>query len=182
MFFFPSYISGIGGMHCEHICAVYSWRKGPPQHDCIFVETDLNSPGILGLDIAHVQLLFSFTHNNVKYFCALVHWFSCMSESVDSSTGMWVVEHEVTNDGRPIASVIHLDTIFRAAHLLPVFKEGFVSKYLSCTDTLDKFQMFYVNKFVDHHAFEIAFETGVPEGAFIVLALCLGGLPTGFLV
>jgi len=70
---------------------------------------------------------------------------------------MWVVEREVTNDGRPIASVIHLDTIIRAAHLLPVFKEGFVSKYLSFTDTLDKFQMVYVNKFVDHHVFEIAF-------------------------
>src|SRR5882724_4104895 len=78
-----SYISGIGGMCCEHIHAVDSWRKGPPQHDCIFVETDLDPPGILGLDIPHVQLFFSFTHNNVKYFCALVHWFSCMSESVD---------------------------------------------------------------------------------------------------
>jgi len=66
---------------------------------------------------------------------------------------MWVVECEVTNDGRPITSVIHLDTIIQAAHLHPVFKEGFVSKYLSFTDPLDKFQMFYVNKFVDHHAF-----------------------------
>ena len=100
-----------GGMCCEHIHAVDSWRKGPPQHDFIFVENDLNYPGILGLDIARVQLFFSFTHNNVKYFCALVHWVSCMSESVDSCTGMWVVEREVTNDGRPVASVIHLNTI-----------------------------------------------------------------------
>ena len=156
-FFSTSDISGIGGMRCEHIHAVDSWRKGPPRHDCIFVETDPNSPGMLGLDIARVQLFFSFTHKNVKYPCALVHWFSRMSESVDSSTGMWVVEREVTDDGRPVASVIHLDTIIRAAHLLPVFKEGFVSKSLSFTDTLDKFQMFYVNIFVDHHAFEIAF-------------------------
>ena len=156
-FFSPSDISGIGGMHCEHIHAVDSWRKGPPGHDCIFVETDLDSPGILGLDIAHVQLFFSFTHNNFKYFCALMLWFSHMSESVHSSTGMWVVEHKVTNDGRPVTSVIHLDTMIRAAHLLPVFKEDFVSKSLSFTDTLDKFQMFYANKFVDHHAFDIAF-------------------------
>src|SRR5882724_4502548 len=51
MFFSPSDISGIGGMHYEHICAVDSWRKGLPHHYCIFVETDFNSPGILGLDI-----------------------------------------------------------------------------------------------------------------------------------
>ena len=109
--FSPSDISGIGGMHCERIHAVDSWRKGPPWNDCIFVEMDLNSPGILGLDIACVQLFFAFTHNNAKYSCTLVHWFSHMSESVDSSTGMWVVECEVTNDGRPITSVIHLNTI-----------------------------------------------------------------------
>jgi len=70
MFFSPSDISGIGGMHCEHICAVDSWRKGPHWHDCIFVETDLDSPGILGLDIAHVWLFFSFTHN---MSCTFVH-------------------------------------------------------------------------------------------------------------
>ena len=70
---------------------------------------------------------------------------------------MWVVKPDLTNDERLIVAVIHLNTIIRAAHLLPVFKEGFVSKNLSFTDTLDKFQTFYVNKFVDHHALEIAF-------------------------
>jgi len=49
-FFSPSDISGIGGMCCDHIHAVESWRKGPPQYDCIFAETGLNSPGIFGLD------------------------------------------------------------------------------------------------------------------------------------
>jgi len=57
-----------------------------------------------------------------------VHWFSHMSESVDSSTGMWVVEWQGDKCGRPVTSVIHFDTIIQAAHLLPVFKEGFVSK------------------------------------------------------
>lgn len=156
-FFSPSDISGVGGMRSERICAVDSWRKGPPWHDCVFVETDPDSSGMCGLDIAHVQLFFSFIHNNIKYPCALIHWFSRISGSADSSTGMWVVEPDLTNDGRPIVAIIHLDTIIRAAHLLPVFKEGFVSKNLSFTDTLDKFQTFYVNKFVDHHAFEIAF-------------------------
>jgi hypothetical protein len=44
-----------------------------------------------------------------------------------------------------------------ASHLLPVFGEGRISKTLLFTDTLNTFTRFYVNKYADHHAFEIAF-------------------------
>ena len=141
----------------ERIRAVDSWRKGPGRYDCIFVETDPDAPGMRGLDIARVRLFFSFTYDGIKYPCALVHWFSCTAESADRGTRMWVVEPDSADDGKPFASVIHLDTIIRAAHLLPVFGEGFVSRTLSFADTLDEFQSFYVNKYADHHAFEIAF-------------------------
>ena len=144
-------------MQKEHICAVKSWRKGPAQHDCIFVETDPDAPGMDGLEIAHVHLFFSFTFQGVKYPCALVHWFSHVGQSADPGMGMWTVEPDVMDDGAPLAAVIHLDTIIWAAHLLPVFKKEFVPRDLSFSDTLDKFQLFYVNKFIDHHAFEIAF-------------------------
>jgi hypothetical protein len=70
---------------------------------------------------------------------------------------MWVVEPDSADDGSPFATVIHLDTVIRAAHLLPIFGAGFVSKTLTFADTLDAFRTFYVNKYVDHHAFEIAF-------------------------
>jgi hypothetical protein len=144
-------------MRNERIRAVKSWRKGPARHDCIFVETDPDAPGMAGLDIARVILFFSCTFDGLKYPCALVQWFSRVGQSADPGTGMWVVEPDVTDEGVPIASVIHLDTIVRAAHLLPVFKDEVVSRDLLFSDTLDKFQLFYVNKFVDHHAFEIAF-------------------------
>ena len=144
-------------MRNERIRAVKSWRRGPACHDCIFVETDPDAPGMAGLDIARVILFFSCTFDGSKYPCALVQWFSRVGQSADPGTGMWVVEPDVTDEGVPIASVIHLDTIVRAAHLLPVFKEESVSRDLLFSDTLDKFQLFYVNKFVDHHAFEIAF-------------------------
>jgi hypothetical protein len=158
-FFSPSDISGVGGMRNERICAVKSWRKGPARHDCIFIKTDPDAPGMAGLDIAHVRLFFSCTFNGVKYPCALVDWFSHVGQSADSGTGMWVVEPDVTDDGAPLTSVIHLDTIIWAAHLLPVFKNEpeLVSRAFSFSDTLDKFQKFYVNKYIDHHAFEIAF-------------------------
>ena len=54
------------------------------------------------------------------------------------------------------ASVIHVDTIIRAAHLLPIFGTEFIPETLTFHDTLDSFHGFYVNRFVDHHAFEIA--------------------------
>ena len=110
-FYSPSDISGVGGMHSECIRAVKSWRKGAPCYDCIFVETDPDAPGIAGLDIACVHLFFSCKFNGTKYPCALVHWFSHVGQSADSGTGMWVVEPDVTDDGVPITSVIHLDTV-----------------------------------------------------------------------
>ena len=52
---------------------------------------------------------------------------------------------------------LHLESIFRAAHLMGVCGEGFVPKTLTADYSLDFFDSFYVNKYVDHHAFEIAF-------------------------
>jgi len=153
----PSDISGIGGMRRERIRAVKSWRKGPGRYDTIFVNTDPTVEGMQGLEVARVRLFFSFSHDGVEYPCALVHWFSRVGDLPDNCTGMWVVEPDTCDDGRPFTSIIHLDTIVRASHLLPVFGQEHVSKTLLFTDTLDTFTRFYVNKYIDHHAFEIAF-------------------------
>jgi hypothetical protein len=153
----PSDISGIGGMHCEHICVVKSWRKGPGHYDMIFVNTDPTMEGMQGLEIACVRLFFSFSHDGIKYPCTLVHWFSRVGDLPDNVTGMWIVEPDMLGDGKPFISIIPLDTIIRASHLLPVFGEERVLKTLSFTDTLDLFTRFYVNKYADHHTLEIAF-------------------------
>ncbi|KAF8802623.1 hypothetical protein BYT27DRAFT_7306648 [Phlegmacium glaucopus] len=153
----PSDISGIGGMRRERIRAVKSWRKGPGRYDTIFVNTDPSVEGMRGLDVAHVRLFFSFSHDGIKYPCALVHWFSCVGNLPDDHTGMWVVEPDTLDTGENHTAIIHLDTIVRASHLIPVFGPQRVSRTLSFTDTLDTFTSFYVNKYVDHHVFEIAF-------------------------
>jgi len=67
---------------------------------------------------------------------------------------MWIVQPD--DDGSP-PSIIHLNSVVCAAHLLPVFGQEFVPTTLSLIDTLDTFTRFYVNKFVDHHTFEIVF-------------------------
>ena len=156
-FYAPSDISGIGGMRYEHIHAVDTWRNGPGRYDCVFVSTDSAAEGMRGFDIARVKLLFSFKHEGTIYPCALVHWYSHVGDSPDKDTGMWVVEPDHGEDGAHFAAVIHLDTIFRAAHLIPVYGDEFVPTHLSFTQTLDAFRAFYVNKYIDHHAFEITF-------------------------
>lgn len=155
-FYAPSDISGIGGMRSERIRALDSWRNGPERRDTIFVNTDPDAAGMRGLDIARVRMFFSFTSEGLNYPCALVHWFSRTSDSPDKNTGMWVVKPDVDGNGTPYASVIHLDMIVRAAHLLGVCGQDFIPKHLSFSQTLDAFRAFYVNKFVDHHSFEIA--------------------------
>ncbi len=53
--------------------------------------------------------------------------------------------------------MIHLDCILRAAHLIGVTGQESVPKGLKPSDTLDVFPSFFVNKYIDHHAHEIAF-------------------------
>ena len=156
-FYAPSDISGIGGMQCKCIHTMDTWQNGPGRHDCDFVSTDLAAEGMHGFNIACMKLLFSFKYNNSTYPCALVHWYSHVGDSVDEDTGMWVVEPDYCEDGTHFGSVIHLEAIFRAAHLMPMYGDKFIPTHLSHTQSLDTFHAYYVNKYIDYHTFEIAF-------------------------
>lgn len=157
----PSDICGTGGMSYERIRAVPSWRHGPARYDCVFIETDPTADGMAGLDIARARLFFSFTFRGTLYPCALVEWFSRVGDEPDEDTGMWMVEPDDSpdQDGAPSrhVSVVHLDSILRAAHLLAVYGNKPVPAGLSFTQTLDIFRAYYVNKYIDHHSYEIAF-------------------------
>ena len=144
-------------MHHEHIHAVTSWRHGKPQHDCVFINTDELKPGMCGLSVAQVRLFFSITVKCVKYPCALVHWYSLVGDSPNENTGMWVIKHDILDNRKPQTLVIHLDSILRLAHLLPIYGDKQAPRGLKYTDSLDIFKEFYVSKFADNHAFEIAF-------------------------
>jgi hypothetical protein len=156
-FYAPSDISGMRGMTRECIHARPQWRKGSHRHDTIFVNSDPSLPGMRGLLIAHVMLFFSFQLRDVTWPCALVHWFSADDRLPDEDTGMWIVSPDKDVNGGPVLAVIHVDTILRAAHLLPVFGPRPIPVDLHFSETLDAFQTFYVNKYIDHHAYDIAF-------------------------
>jgi hypothetical protein len=152
----PSDLSGTGGMRREHIRATPSWRTGEPRHDCIFINmgVDFDSP-MNGLAVARVLCFFSFNYRTSYYPCAIVHWYSYVHEERDPDTGMYVVTPATTGDDVPDVSIIHINCIFRAAHLIPVYGPDFIPK-ISPHDSYDMFNSYYVNRYADHHAFEIA--------------------------
>ncbi|KAF8881638.1 hypothetical protein BD779DRAFT_1445352, partial [Infundibulicybe gibba] len=156
-FYAPSDISGINGMHCERIHATQSWRHGPPRYDCVFIEKDPGIEGFRGLHVARVFGFFSFMHGGEDFPCALVHWFSPTTNAPCPKTWMWTVAPDFFDDGSPCISMVHIDCIFRGAHLMGMAGDEFLPHYFTLHHSLDGFETFYVNKFIDHHAHEIAF-------------------------
>ncbi|KAG2151076.1 uncharacterized protein EDB93DRAFT_1240140 [Suillus bovinus] len=142
-FYAPSDRSGIGGMRREHIRACPIWRNEAPRYDCVFVNTDASVEGMVGMDIARVMCFFSFTFNAVSYPCAV-------------DTGMWIVTPSFDTDHSFSVGIIHIDSIYRAAHLIPVYGAQIISRDIKHHDSYDAFRAFYLNKFADHHAFEVA--------------------------
>ncbi|KAH9044271.1 hypothetical protein EDB85DRAFT_1854718, partial [Lactarius pseudohatsudake] len=129
IFFAPSDPCGVHGLRREQIRSTWSWRKGPLRHDVVLVNMG----------------------------DALVWWYTLSDDSArrDEATGMWLVEREYDRHEQPLLGVVHINTIFRAVHLLPYFGREPVRMHFSYTDTLDSFANYYVNKFADHHSFEI---------------------------
>ena len=146
----PSNPSGIGGMYSETIRSAPRWKSGGatgPRRDCIFIDSDSDEPGMKGLEIARVFLFFSFEVDKRVYPCALVRNFQKTYAGPDPDNGMWVVQPEHATDGSRSMSVVHVDAIVRAAHLIPVFGgPSTLPPQLKFSLALDSFRAFYVNK------------------------------------
>ncbi|KAG1732554.1 hypothetical protein EDB19DRAFT_2003517 [Suillus lakei] len=156
-FYAPNDISGIGGMRTEYIRACPLWWNEAPRYDCIFVNTNPELEGMQGLDVVHVLCFFSFTVRGTTFPCAVIRWFDTVGDSADEDTGLWVVRPGFAPNHSPNISIIHGDTIYHAAHLIPVYGTHFISHDLKFHHSYDSFRFYYVNKYADHHAFEIAF-------------------------
>ncbi|KAF7372468.1 hypothetical protein MVEN_00108400 [Mycena venus] len=155
-FYAPSDPSGIRGMRRERIRSTPTWRKHGPRRDCVFVVENQGELGFRGMSVVRVRLFFSFSYDGVDYPCALVDWFKKVGRSPDPETGMWIVEPEMKGSVR-LTTIVHLDTLLRGAHLIPVYGEGYIPIGFRYTYSLDAFKSFHVNKYIDHHANEIAF-------------------------
>ncbi|KAG1856432.1 hypothetical protein F4604DRAFT_1883125 [Suillus subluteus] len=155
-FYAPSDISGIGGMRVEHIRACPLWRNEAPRNDCIFINIGSSTEGIRGLEVARVRAFFSFKYGGEIFPCAIVRWFDVIGDSPDEDTGMWMVHPAYGANRAPLHSIVHVETIYRAAHLIPIYGTRFFPPNVNLHTSYDAFRAYYVNKYVDHHAFKIA--------------------------
>lgn len=153
-FYAPSDLCGSGGL-CRETIRSTPYFRGGPRRDTIFVERDANKSGMEGMDVARVMLFFSFSTERKTYSCALINWYLHERDAgPDEDTGMWEVELERVGGHSPV-EIIHVDSIVRGAHLLPIYGQSVVLPRFKYFDTLDSYQSFFVNHFVDHHAHEL---------------------------
>lgn len=154
-FYAPSDLCGPSGMYRQRIRCTPSWY-GVRRHDTVFVEHDPNLHGMHGLHVARVRLLFSYVDDNTDEVvpCALVNWYIRTHDHHDVITGMWSVCPEGPLDNQPV-QVIDLRSIVRGAHLLPKYGIGTVPEAVDYTNSLDAFDAFFVNPFIDYHCHEL---------------------------
>ncbi|TEB19315.1 hypothetical protein FA13DRAFT_1821107 [Coprinellus micaceus] len=130
------------------------WKGGTRLDTVLVAQSD--EPGMYGMIVARLKLLFEFVdpYNGERHDCALVQWFPTEGDEPDPTTGMWVVVPEETDETAPL-QVISLSSIVRGIHLLPVYGEGRLPETFCYSTALDKFDKYYVNHFIDHHAHEL---------------------------
>jgi hypothetical protein len=127
--------SSISGLHREHIRATPSWRNGQPRYDCAFIYSKTNR---LKFNVARILTFFSFVHEQEQFQCALVHWFFCVTDGPDEDTGLWIVGPGFIEGGDPYLGIIDIGSIYRAAHLIPVYGSSqYVARSLTMHDSLD---------------------------------------------
>lgn len=150
-FYAPTELSGTSGMHRELIRANPSWR-GHPRFDTVLINTDTEEIGMRGLTVGRVMGLMAIRHNGVQYPCALIDWFEKLSDVPSDVTSMYEIQPELDEFGRQVSSVVHLDTIFRAVNLSPVFRGTVMPVDFHYSYSLDTFETFYINKYGDYHS------------------------------
>ena len=152
----PSDPSGISGLHHKTIWCTPWWQTGDivaHRRDCVVMNTGLDEPGMRGSNIARVHLFFLFEVGDQSFLC-----FCKSFDKPDPNNGMWVVEPDLNHNGYWVMSVVHVDSIICTVHLLPVFcGDVTVPREVNFSHTLDIFTAFYVNKYIDYHAFETLF-------------------------
>ncbi|TFK69223.1 hypothetical protein BDN72DRAFT_768205 [Pluteus cervinus] len=140
----------------EQIQSVPSWRGKQARCDCVLVAEDTKT-GMKGLSVVWVQLFSPFHSQRDSVPCALVEWFKKVGQGPDPQIGLWRVRINVVQ-GQSEISVLHVDSLLRRAHFLPIFSgNSFLPHGFNFEDTLDAFPTYYVNKVIDHHAHKILF-------------------------
>ena len=150
-FYAPTELAGTAGMHRELIRANPSWR-GHPRFDTVLINTDADEPGMQGMTVGRVMGLMAIQHNGTRYPSALIDWYEKVSEVPSNVTGMYEIQPELDENGQQVTSIVHIDAIFRAVNLSPVFRGTTIPLDFHYSYSLDAFETFYVNKYGDYHS------------------------------
>lgn len=153
VFYAPSEISGPGGMHRELIRCSDAWCQEYRRRDTILIQMNTQVDGFRGMLVGRVVTFMRLFHEDVSYPCVLVNWFVKRGEEPDAVTGMWVVEPELEN-GCPTFGIVPLNSVVRACHLIGVYGEEFLPSNFHFSYSLDAFQAYYVNHYIDYHSYE----------------------------
>ncbi|KAN0101066.1 hypothetical protein V8E55_001050 [Tylopilus felleus] len=126
--------------------------KDGPRHDYAFVYSQPGRPGMCGLDVIHILTFFTFGHYTKEYPCVVMHKYTISNEA-DEDTGMWVVQPAYNTRWQPDLTIIHLNTLYRTAHLIPIYGNRPISTEIQADNSYNSFHAFYINKYVDHHTY-----------------------------
>lgn len=85
---------------------------------------------------------------------------------------MYIVAPSTNDDSMSDISIIHIDCIFHTAHLIPLYGTNFLPHEITLHDSYDVFHAFYINKYADHYAFEVAWKAGL-SSSFVLLTVWL---------
>ena len=145
----PSDISGLGGMFCERIRSITSWRGGSQWRDCVFIMQDEDMPGFWGLLIGQVLSFLKLKHKGIIP-CGN---FETIGSTPYPLTNMWKVHHDLNAWGQQQLKIeiVHLNAIVHAAHLIGIASLLFIAYELNHMNVLDAFKTYYINKFIDYH-------------------------------
>ncbi|KAF8644289.1 hypothetical protein AX16_008564, partial [Volvariella volvacea WC 439] len=137
---------------------LYNQQSIGPRYDCAYVVEDQEEVGFRGMNVIQVLCFFSFTYDRILYPCAYVRWFKKVSTIPDRLLGLWQVKVERLNargGGDEVHSIVHLDSMLRAAHLIPNFGSSRIPVNFSYQSTLSTFENFFINSYIDHHSHEL---------------------------
>ena len=150
-------LCGVGGMYHKYICSTPPWQGEYPHYDTVFITTNSEQDGFIGMCFRRVYLFFMFVHEGIHYPCSLVHWFVPVGGLVHDETGQWVVEPEFVGNGpnhQPHLAVIHINSIACSALLSPVYGEGYLPDDFYFSHALDALHTYFINSYADHHIHE----------------------------
>ncbi|KAI0808970.1 hypothetical protein BC629DRAFT_1480632 [Irpex lacteus] len=147
----PSEDSGTTGLHTETIRSHPHWRRGRARYDTVLVQNGPEADTLSGMLVGRVLSFLSFAHEDVRYDTALLEWFLPLGEEPDPVTGMWIVRPEMRRGQRHVG-LVHIDSIVRGCHLIGVYGKHQLPRDFHFSFSLDAFQAFYLNHYIDYHA------------------------------